>query len=70
MLYESLDELISLAYNALQNIPDADMGFIESVQFQYQEKGSISPKQIQALENIAYKELNKRREMENNLTLF
>ena len=70
MLYKSLNELISIAYNALERIPDADMEFIESIQHQYQEKGSLSPKQIQALENIGYKELDKRREMENNLTLF
>ena len=70
MLYQSLGELISIAFNALQKIPDADMDFIESIQRQYRERGSLSPKQIQALENIGYKELKKRREMENNLTLF
>jgi hypothetical protein len=70
ILYKDIDELISLAFNALQDRPDADMIFIDSVTAHYRRTGKLSPAQIKALENIAYKELGRRREMGNNLTLF
>ena len=65
-----LDELISLAHNELQNRPDADMSFIDSVAEQYREKGSLSPKQIQALENIAVRELKRRQELTMIVPMF
>lgn len=69
-LYQDLNELISIAFNALDKVPDADMDFVESVQWQYRAKGTLSPKQIQALENIGHKELWRRREMGNMQPLF
>ncbi len=53
-----------MAYDALRRIPNADMTFIDSVRSQYWEKGTLSEKQIKALENIAKKELDKRREFD------
>jgi len=70
MLYKSLNELISVAFNELRKRPDADMSFIESIQAQYRDRGTLSPRQITALENIAGRELDRRREMQNNLPLF
>ena len=70
MLYKTLDELISLAHNELQNRPDADMSFIDSVAEQYRAKGTLSPKQIQALENIAVRELKRRQEQSMIVPMF
>ena len=70
MPYKNLNELISIAFNALQERPGADMTFIESIQKQFLQKGKLSERQIEALENIGWKELKKRREMGNNLELF
>jgi len=69
-LYQDLNELISIAFNALDKIPDADMDFIDSIQRQFRERGTLSPKQIQALENIGHRELKRRREMGNVMPLF
>ena len=65
-----LDELISLAHNELQKRPDADMSFIDSVAEQYRAKGTLSPKQIQALENIAGRKLKRRQELSMIVPMF
>ena len=69
-LYQDINELISIAFNALDKLPNADMDFIDSIQRQYRERGTLSPKQIQALENIGHKELKRRKEMGNVMPLF
>lgn len=69
-LYKGIPELIKLAVQALEKRPNADMTFVDSVEQQYLLKGELSFKQITALEKIAWKELKRRQEMENNLSLF
>jgi len=46
------------------------MGFIDSVEQQYHEKGALSDKQIKALENIAKRELARRSEEATMTPLF
>ncbi len=64
VLYKNINELLSLAHKELRILPNANMDFVVDVAMQYEERHSLSPKQIKVLERIAKKELDRRKEMQ------